>query len=100
MTDELMAELKKLAKRYHPRKDLVFFKEVTIDKSAGGVVIPEISIEGKAWYVISAGPDVDDLKTGDRIMVIGTLRQDLMPLPGAKDLLVARQQNCLMKIEE
>jgi len=90
--------------RYLPRNDFVLFRLVNVGLSAGGVVIPDVSRQGKERIVVAMGPDVEDLKIGDRILVIGEVGHDVVELPAtmkdAKGLFLTKQQNVVLVCQD
>jgi hypothetical protein len=54
---------------YQPRNDFVICKVVPRGKSQGGIAIPEIGAAGMSTFVVAVGPQVQDLKPGDEILV-------------------------------
>lgn len=60
------------------------------------------ALEGEAGGLLEhAGPDVkDELKPGDEVLLIGTVGQDVVQLPREKDLLVTRERNVILVVEE
>lgn len=77
---------------YKPRNDLVLIQMQDIGSSKGGVVIPEISAEGKQYIVVAMGAKVEELSIGDRVLVVGRVGIDWDFLPMHKDLFICKQQ--------
>lgn len=84
---------------YRMRNDFVLVRIVTLGKSPGGVVIPDIAKEGKRLVVEGVGPKVENLKVGDVVECIGTVGQDLAKLPNDRDLFVTRESNVVLVVE-
>jgi len=69
-------------------------------KKIGQVNVPENSAEAQKFYVQEIGPKVEGLKIGDRVMFGGSTKSgEVSWIPGAKDLLMTRQENILCVIE-
>ena len=84
---------------YKPRGDFVLFRVITIDKTDGGVALPDVSPEGKSNYVLAVGENVKDLNPGDRILVIGVLGQDVVHLPREKSMMLTKSANVMLTVE-
>lgn len=81
-------------KTYRPRNDMVVIREVLVDKSPGGVVMPQKSAEGKKIVVEAVGPKVEGLRPGDRVILVGSRENgDWSFLPGEPALAITRQEN-------
>ena len=78
---------------YCPRNDYVLVKIVDLGKSPGGVLTPQAAIEGKEFFVEAKGPDVKHLEVGDKVLMIGVLKEDYAYLPSSKDLILIKQAN-------
>jgi hypothetical protein len=84
---------------FKPRNDLVVLRRDLV-KRIGQVNVPENSAEAQKFYVVEAGPKVEGLKAGDRVLFGGTTRTgEVSWIPGTKDLLMTRQENILCVIE-
>ena len=57
-----------------------------------GLAMPERSAEGMDFFVEGFGPDVQDLKLGDQIMLMGKGTEQFYPCPGYPNHLVAKQE--------
>lgn len=97
---ELVAELKRLAKTYRPREDLVLFKTMEGIKSEGGLAMPDASSEGRVNYIVAVGPKVEDLKLGDRVLIVGVKNETFFEVPRQRGLYITRQSNCMLEIRE
>ncbi len=78
--------------KYRCRNDFVLFRLVNRGQIRG-LAIPDRAAEGKERVVVATGPDVKGLEPGDRILVIGTIGQDTIPLPNERDLYLTKQAN-------
>lgn len=81
-----------------PRNDYVLLRLVEIDKTDGGVVLPERSNEAKEWHVVACGPKVTDLQPGDIVMPIGAMGEDIARVPRSKSLYITREANILIVV--
>ena len=81
---------------YKPRNEFVLLRLGHRDKTVAGVVLPEVSDEGKVWTVVAVGPKVDDLLPGDVVHPMGTMGQDIARLPREADLFITAQANILL----
>jgi hypothetical protein len=85
--------------RYIPRNDFVLFR--LVDKGiVRGIVVPQISAQGKERIVEAIGPDVKDLHVGDKVYVIGSMNEDLVSLPNEPDLYLTKQSNVVVIVQE
>jgi len=85
--------------QYIPRGDIVLFRVVDRGK-VGRVHIPQISKQGKERIVEAVGPDVVGLSVGERVMVIGTVGQDVVELPNEQGLFITKQSNVVLIIKD
>lgn len=81
------------------RNDNVLIRIVQVGKTDSGVLLPEISVEGKLFCVEAVGPKVDDLKVGDKVIMVGEINVDYGYVPGMKDLLCIKQGNVVLVME-
>lgn len=84
---------------YRPRNDFVLFRIVNKGE-VRGIAMPDNAAQGKESIVVAVGPDVNGLKPGDRIMTIGTPGQDVISLPNERGLLLTKQANVVLVLEE
>lgn len=89
-----------MSNKYVPRNDFVILRLVDGNASKGGVALPETSREGHKWYVVAFGPNVSGMEVGDRVLVIGTLGQDVILLPAERKLFTTKEANVLLVIKE
>lgn len=83
-----------------PRLDFVVIRISNRGVSAGGVVIPDVSKAGKVKIVVAVGPDVEDLKVGDSVEVLGTVGEAAAFLPDQPDTFLTRQSNVAIVYED
>ena len=84
---------------FYPRNDFVVFK--FIDKGRlRGIEMPQISAQAKERVVVAMGPKVEDLKIGDKVMVIGKVGEDVIALPNDSSLFLTRQANVTLIVVE
>lgn len=76
-----------------PRNGYVIFRRIQVGHTPSGILTPDASIEGVTHVVEAVGPDVKDLKVGDKILVIGVHKQDYGELPNLKNLFLTPQAN-------
>jgi len=85
--------------KYRCRSNFVLFR--LIDKGmVGSIATPQISAQGKERVVEAIGPDVLNLAVGDKILVIGTIGQDTIPLPNEVGLYMTRDGNVALVVED
>ena len=82
---------------YKPRGDFVLYESVNRGH-VRGLAMPDQAAEGKDLIVVAVGPDVKDLKPGDRVLVIGTAGETVVRVPETRYLLT-RQSNVIIVIE-
>jgi len=84
---------------YRPRNDIVVIKVVDKGK-VRGIAMPDVAQEGKERIILAVGPKVEDLKVGDKVLVIGTPGQDLVRIPGELNLFLTKEVNVLVVVVE
>ncbi|MDE2095623.1 MAG: hypothetical protein KGL39_00070 [Patescibacteria group bacterium] len=84
---------------YRPRNDYCLVRYVDIGKTPSGIATPNSSIQGKKFFIEAFGPDVEDLQVGDRILMVGTEKEDWAFLPNSRELLLIKQANIVMVYE-
>lgn len=77
---------------FRPRNDYCLVEIVDVGETSTGIAIPQISIEGKEFYVRAVGSEVDDLEPGDRVLMIGKQGTEYFPLPRSNKLLMIKQE--------
>lgn len=81
---------------WKPRNDWLLVEIIDVDETDSGIALPQISIEGKRFRVVSVGPKVEDLKPDDWVLMIGQRGSQFYPLPGSSKLLVIQQQHVVL----
>lgn len=85
--------------KYLPRNEFILFRFV--DKGhLRTLAMPGIASQGKERVVVAVGPNVEGLKVGDKVLVIGEIGVDVIPLPNDNKLFLTKQQNVALIIEE
>jgi hypothetical protein len=84
--------------RLRPRNDFVIIRMERVEQ-VRGVVMPEISAEGKRYVVEAVGPKVEDLSVGDAVRCKGQPGVDFAEIPNYPDRIIIREQNVLLVIE-
>ncbi len=84
---------------YKPRGDFVLFRVTKRDKVLG-IAMPQQSEQSVERTIVACGPDVKDLNVGDKVLVCGTIGDSVVAIPNEKDLLLTRQSNVLVVLEE
>ena len=80
---------------YRCRGDFVLFR--IIDRGIHrGIAMPNIAAQGKDKVVIAIGPKVEDLKVGDKVLVIGQPGQDVVQVPTEPNLFLSREANIVL----
>ena len=88
-----------MSKVYKPRNDFVIWR--LVDKGmVGKLHVPEASAQGKERIVVAVGPDIKDLKVGDKIYVIGQVGADVIGMPDESNLYICKQANVILIVEE
>ncbi len=88
-----------MAINYKPRGDFVLFRVTKRDK-VFGIAMPQQSEQSVERTIVAFGPDVKDLQVGDKVLVCGTIGESVIALPNEKDLLLTRQSNVFLVMEE
>lgn len=84
---------------YHPRNNFVIV-EVRLKTSIRGVQVPEISAEAQEHVVYAVGPKVENLKKGDRVLMVGKKGESWSPIPRAKNLIITAEENIVLTYEK
>lgn len=85
--------------KYRPRNDCVLVR--IIDKGhVRGIAVSDTSIHGKEFIVEAIGPQVDGLEIGDKVFMTGIQGEDYAPLPNDKTLMLIKQSNILVIVDE
>lgn len=85
--------------KYRPRNDNVLIR-VVIREKLQGLVMPQSSLEGQEFVVVSQGPQVEGLENGDKVILKGVQNVDWAFLPGSSDLLMIREANVVAVVKE
>jgi len=81
---------------FEPRNDWVLIRVVKIGQTDTGIALPDLAIEGKEFVVVAAGPEVQDLMPGDKVLMIGQRNVVYFEVPGTNDLLVIKQEHVVL----
>jgi len=82
---------------WQPRNDYVIFRMVDTGVSPGGVAVPEISIQGKQFFVVATGPKVEGLDIGEEVLMTGREGFDYFPLPNTKGMFLTQEKNVVLR---
>lgn len=87
--------------KYRPRNDFVVLRIINRG-FVGKLAVSDRAAQGKSIVVEAIGPDVkpETIKVGDRVHAIGQMGQDLVQLPEERDLILTRQSNVVVILEE
>lgn len=83
---------------YRARGCMVLLRMERIE-SINSLAMPQQSAESKRFFVVSFGPDVEDLAVGDEVIPGGKAGTEIMPVPNEKNLWIAFDENCLLKVD-
>ena len=88
--------------KYYPRNDFVIIQAIKRDTMPNSAIgIPQNSSWGEEYIVHAIGPKVENLKVGDKVMLIGSEQNGTMSrVPLTKDLIVTREENIIYTWEE
>ena len=87
--------------KIRPRGKFVLIRIIDIGKNPEGTIaIPQQSIEGKVFEVEAIGPDVDNLKVGNQVLMIGKYGTDFYPLPNSNNLIIIEESHVVLVFEE
>lgn len=85
---------------YHPRNDFVILRLVNLGKTDAGIIMPDMAAQGKEWRVVAVGPEVKELKAGDKILPpFGEVGETIITMPNEKDLYITRQSNVAVVVK-
>ena len=88
-----------MKKVYKPRNDFVLYR--VVDRGhVRGISMPEAAAQGKDLIIEAIGPDVVGLSIGDKVLAVGTRGQDVIEMPSEKGLLLTRQSNVVLIVED
>ena len=85
--------------KYVPRGSNVLVR-VKDQGKVRGVFMPQQSAEGKLFTIEAVGPEVTDLKPGDRVLLSGTKDATYFQLPTEKDLVVTDQKHVVAIVRQ
>lgn len=78
---------------YSPRNDFVLIRREVDATSKGGIGLPQSSREGQKFIVVTFGPEVGDLRTGDRVVICASAGEGFAyDVPREKDLFLVKQE--------
>ena len=89
-----------MAKKFRPRNDYVLVKLIDLGKTESGIAIPSQAQQGKERVVVAMGPKVKDLSKGDKVNIIGESGVDYAFLPDCRDMIIVKEANVILVIEE
>jgi NADPH:quinone reductase-like Zn-dependent oxidoreductase len=84
--------------KYLLRNDFVLVRIIDLGFMKG-IAMPQSSINGKQFVVEALGPDVETLKVGDKVLMLGNVGVTAFPLPNANNLIVLKQEYIALVIE-
>lgn len=85
--------------KYRPRNDKVLLRVIDRGQTESGLQLPQQSQEGQEVIVLAVGPKVEDLKKGDRVIIISEEGGGPTHLRGEKDLYVVKESEvALVKV--
>ena len=87
-----------IERSYRPRNDWVLIRIRNVDKNAAGIVLPQISAQSKEFAVIAYGPDVQDLETGDKVVLSGMRDVTYFEVPAEPELILVKQENVVVVV--
>lgn len=79
-----------MSRVYKPRNDLVIVRQSKREQ-IGAIRLPDHSADSIKLTVEAFGPDVKDLEVGQEVLMLGTVGETFVPVPGARDLFMLRQ---------
>ena len=88
-----MSILVKAEERLLPRNDYCVVRVKKRDVGPDGVELPDSSLEGKDFVIEAVGVDVDNLKKGDKVLMVGSKGEDWAFIPRSNELLVIKEAN-------
>ena len=85
--------------KYRPRNDYCLIKVTSLGLTPSGLAMPDVSVQGKEYFVVAKGPMVEDLAVGDKVLMVGSPNEDYAYLPNSKELLIIKQANIVLVYE-
>lgn len=80
------------------RNDCVLVRIVDKGKTDDGILLPEISVQGKEFIIVSKGSKVEDLEVGDKVLLTGLKNSTYFELPMCRDLILARECDVVLVV--
>lgn len=74
-----------------PRNDFVLVRIIDKGETPSGIAVSDFSQEGKIYVVESVGSKVENLKKGDKVLVIGAENTTYSFLPNSRDMFIAKE---------
>ncbi len=81
-----------------PRKDFVIIRIETVDK-VNELYMPQNTLHGQRFKVEAIGPEVEDLKVGEQVLMTGQAGVDYSYIPNYPGLLVTKEGNVILVFE-
>lgn len=82
------------------REDWCLIRIVEIGHNPSGIAIPQFSVEGKRFEVVSVGDKVSNLKPGDNVLMTGRPNVNYFQVPNTSDLIVIKQEFVVLVVTE
>ena len=86
--------------KFVPRNDYVLVRKVMLGETPSGIAVADGTIEGMEYRVVAVGPKVKGLLEDDRVLMIGTIGQDIAYLPNSRDLMLTKETNVALVYAE
>lgn len=83
-----------------PRNDYVTVRVIVLGVNPAGMKMPDNAIEGKEFIVENAGPDVKDLKKGDKVLMVAQRNSQYFDVPNHPGLIILKQEHIVLKMNE
>jgi hypothetical protein len=87
--------------QFTPRGPYCVIRVSHIDKNAAGIALSQTSADAKQYHVESIGPDVENLKIGDRVLMVAEPgEKPCWDIPGQYGLMLVRESAISLVVTE
>jgi hypothetical protein len=86
--------------QFTPRGPYCVIRVSYRETNQAGIAVSQASAEGRQYHVESIGPDVKDLKVGDRVLMVGKKNEEYWDIPAHNGLLLVKESVISLVVTE